>query len=40
VIRLQALAPDDAASQISAVVQSLREQSAQIRGFEREVAQV
>jgi hypothetical protein len=40
VIRLQALAPDDAAPQISGVVANLREQSAQFRDFEREVAQV
>jgi hypothetical protein len=40
VIRLQAMAPEDAARHVSGLVESLRQQAAQFAEFEREVVQV
>jgi hypothetical protein len=40
VIRLQAMAPEDAAQHVPTLQQSLQEQSEQIRAFEREAIQV
>jgi hypothetical protein len=40
VIRLQAMAPDDAARHVPGLVERLRQQAAQIEAFDREVVQV
>jgi hypothetical protein len=40
VVRLQTMAPDDAAQHASRLVDNLRQQSAQIAAFEREVVQI
>jgi hypothetical protein len=40
VVRLQAMAPDNAAQHVSRLVDSLYQQSAQIAAFEREVVQI